>query len=314
MTPRDRIADAIEAAGGKVKRSGAQWAATCPAHEDKTPSLTLGEGTDGRALIRCHAECQPDDIVAALGLALRDLFPESTRGDVEVPPTPPATYDYRDATGALVFEVVRQAGKRFHQRRPDGNGGWIRNLDGVTRVLYRLPELLASNGDAWVVEGEKDTDRLRCEGLTATCNPGGAGKWRPEYAASLAGRVVAVIPDNDDAGRAHAHRVAASLHGVAASVRVVNLPGLPVGGDVSTWLDQGGGRVELQVLAATTPEWVDGADLDDDGARRVILVRGSDIRAEHVEYGVGRLHPPPVLGLLAALDAGLDVATHTVDH
>ena len=302
MTPRDRIADAIEAAGGKVKRSGLQWPATCPAHEDRTPSLSLGVGFDGCALIRCHALCQPEDIVAALGLTMSDLFPESTRRDVEEPATPPTTYPYHDADGVVVFEVVREVGKRFWQRRPDGNGGWVKNMDNVTRVLYRLPELLEHDGDAWIVEGEKDADRLRDEGLPTTCNPGGAGKWRDEYVAALAGRDVVVIPDNDDVGRAHAQQVAASLHGVATSVRVVELDGLPVGGDVSTWLDQGGGRVELQLLAYTTPEWVDGGDLDEGGARRVILVRGSDIRAEHVEHLDEGLIPLRTVTLVTGLD------------
>ena len=53
-----------------------------------------------------------------------------------------ATYDYHDQHGQLLFQVVRYDPKDFRQRRPDGNGGWIWKLDGVDRVLYRLPELL----------------------------------------------------------------------------------------------------------------------------------------------------------------------------
>src|SRR5690625_2280409 len=105
-----------------------------------------------------------------------------------------ASYQYRDASGNLVFEVVRKAGRRFMQRRPDSSerSGWAWNLKGVERVLYRLPELLAAPDDAvvFVVEGEKDADRLASVGLVATCNSGGAGKWRKEYNASLKGRKV----------------------------------------------------------------------------------------------------------------------------
>ena len=53
-------------------------------------------------------------------------------------------HDYVDEHGVLSFQVVRYRPKAFRQRRPAGNGGWVWNLDGVQRVLYRLPELLLS--------------------------------------------------------------------------------------------------------------------------------------------------------------------------
>ena len=135
------------------------------------------------------------------------------------------TYDYVDEARELLYQVCRTDPKGFFQRRPDGAGGWINNLNGTRRVLYRLPELLAAGpaDPVFVVEGEKDVDRLRGLGLVATCNAAGAGKWRPEYAEALRGRRVVVLPDADDPGRAHAEAVAHSLHGVAASVKVVEL-------------------------------------------------------------------------------------------
>ncbi len=149
-----------------------------------------------------------------------------------------ATYPYCDESGALLYEVVRVEPKTFHQRRPDGAGGWLWNLGDVRRVLYRLPGLLAEPRRAvFVVEGERDTDTLIGMGLLATTNAGGALKWRPEYAEPLAGRPIIILPDNDGPGRRHALMVAQSLHGVAASVRVVELPGLPPKGDVSDWLE-----------------------------------------------------------------------------
>lgn len=95
-----------------------------------------------------------------------------------------ATYDYLDERGQLVYQVVRFEPKGFAQRRPDGNGGWIWNLDGVTRLPYRLSELLAADRSeiVFVCEGEKDVDRLRTLGLAATCNSEGAEKFRPELA------------------------------------------------------------------------------------------------------------------------------------
>jgi putative DNA primase/helicase len=175
-----------------------------------------------------------------------------------------ATYDYRVKDSALLYQTVRLRNpKDFFQRRPDGGGGWINNLKGVRRVPYRLPDVLAS-GDAVViiVEGEKDADRLAALGLVATTNVGGASKWRDEYSEHLRGRRVAILPDNDDAGRAHSEQVARSLHGVAGEVCILDLPGLPEKGDVSDWLDAGGTVVELQRLAKDAPGWTASADDD----------------------------------------------------
>jgi putative DNA primase/helicase len=146
-----------------------------------------------------------------------------------------ATYPYHDEAGALLFQVVRVSPKSFRQRRPDGRGGWAWKLGDCRRVLYRLPELLAAPADAavFVCEGEKDADRLAKLGLIATTNAGGAGSWRDDYAATLAGRRCVVLPDVDEPGRAHAAAVLASLRRAGVAAAVLELPGLPVKGDVS---------------------------------------------------------------------------------
>ena len=101
----------------------------------------------------------------------------------------------------------------------------------------------------FVVEGEKDVDRLRGDGVVATCNPMGAGNWRREYSEFLRGRNVVLIPDNDEAGRQHAGKVAHALDAVAASVGIVELPGVPERGDVTAWLDAGHTVEELNQLS-----------------------------------------------------------------
>ena len=165
-------------------------------------------------------------------------------------------YDYRDEDGNLLFQVVRYAPKTFRQRRPDGSGGWTWRVRGVRQVPYRLPELCAA-GDApvFVVEGEKDADRLASLGLVATCNAGGANKWPDALSRYFRGRLVFILADNDAAGRAHAEKVAAALHGVAESVSIIALPDLPAGGDVSDWLDHGGDAASLLALCAAAPRW-----------------------------------------------------------
>lgn len=238
-----------------VKRGGNGWVARCPAHDDRHASLGVTAGDDGRVLLKCHAECDTRRIVAALGIQLGDLFPERPSGR-----EPDAVYDYFDERGELLYQVIRFPGKQFRQRRPEGTG-WSWKLGDVRRVLYRLPEVLASEPDesvVYVVEGEKDANALVALGFVATSNAGGAGKWRREYSESLRGREVVILPDNDEPGRAHAAAAAKSLHGVALRVRVVQLPGLPEKGDVSDWLGSGHGAAELQRLVSEAPEWTPG--------------------------------------------------------
>lgn len=170
-------------------------------------------------------------------------------------------YKYREHDGRVQFETVRyrieNGGKTFSQRRPLGNGEYAWNLKGITPVLYNLPALLAADPDqiVWIVEGEKDCDNLGAKGRLATTCPMGAGKWRDHYAETLRGRRVVIIPDHDLAGREHAWQVAKSLRGVAASVKIVEIPGLPEKGDVSDFLNGGGSVDQLDDIARDAPFW-----------------------------------------------------------
>lgn len=254
--------------GGKW--TGRQGSARCPAHDDRHPSLSISDGADGKLLVHCHTGCAQLDVIDAL--KLRGAWPENQpvpqlrvhRGGKEangvyaVPERrsggrEAAVYDYRDETGTVLYQAVRYDNpKTFRQRRvmPDGSVSW--GLDGVRLVLYRLPELLAADPvmTVFVVEGEKDVDRLIALDLVATTSAMGAGKWRNEYAEMLRDRHVVVIPDNDRPGREHADDVVASLLGVAASVKLMPLDGLPEKGDVSDWIDAGHTAYDLEVKAA----------------------------------------------------------------
>lgn len=240
----------------RVKREKAgQWAARCPAHEDNGPSLAVKD-SGGKVLLFCHAGCKLDAILQALKLEERDLFAE--RDDKPANPTPVAQYPYHDEHGELLYEAVRLVPKSFRQRRPDGKGGWIWNLTDVRRVLYRLPELLADTTGrrVFVVEGEKDVDTMRGLGFLATCCAGGSNAWQhvaTHAAEVLKGRHVTILPDNDDPGRKYAAAVAASLRPTAASLRVLALPGLGVGGDVSDWVRDGGTAAQLIELVKSAP-------------------------------------------------------------
>lgn len=166
-----------------------------------------------------------------------------------------ATYDYRDAAGKTVYQVVRYLPKRFRQRRPDGVGGWIWNIDGVVRVPYRLPEVLAAKPSlaVWLCEGEKDADNLATLGLIATTTAQGARSLRQTELSALAGRVVVILPHNDDDGRTYAETARCVLIGLGCEVRVLPLPGLATHGDLSDWLDSGGTASDLRRMAAEAP-------------------------------------------------------------
>lgn len=252
--PVQNVLDRLD--GVKRERDG-QWSAKCPAHYDRNPSLSIARGKDdGRALLHCKAGCHVDAILQALGVQKRDLFPEQAE------PKPNGsgkrivkTYDYADAQGELLFQTVRYDPKDFRQRRPDGPGKWKWNLNGTPRVLYRLRAIIDADPAEWVVvvEGEKDADALAALGLTATTCPMGAGKWSKCDDSILEGRRVAIIPDRDKAGEAHAHDVARRLHSRAREVRIVPLPGNEK--DASDWLDAGGTPAQLRELIEAAPSF-----------------------------------------------------------
>jgi hypothetical protein len=259
----------------KAKRTKAGWSANCPAHDDRTASLSIGEGENGRLLLKCFAGCTFDAILKAAGVE-----PTKPNGADHTKPLIVATYDYHDATGKLAFQVVRYAPKDFRQRRPNGSG-WEWNMKGVDRVPYRLPELLSAS-EVYICEGEKDADRLATLGLAATTNPGGAGKWPDGFERWFDGRHAIILPDNDQPGRDHAQDVARKLKGHAASLRIIDLPTLPPKGDVSDWITAGGTIEELEDLAQATPSWAEDDTFDQvDGPQQgeLPVIESVDVQA-----------------------------------
>ncbi len=240
----------------KVKVTGNnKWDACCPAHEDHTPSLSITQAEDGKVLMHCHAGCNIEDILSAIDLKERDLFatPKAKpkgRRKVE------ATYDYQDEQGNLLYQVVRYTDKTFSQRHRGENGRWVYKVKGLSRVLYRLPGIIAADADAWifVVEGEKDADNLAKYDLVATTNSNGAGQWKIlSDDSALHNRKVVVIPDKDDPGIKHARDVCRRLRDKVSDLRYLELPG--DGKDVSDWLNAGGTREQFLEFVESAPTW-----------------------------------------------------------
>jgi hypothetical protein len=251
-----------------AKKTGSGWTARCPAHDDRDPSLTISEGADGRTLLKCFGGCQTNSICAKVGLTLADLFADKPERNGHAKKIV-AAYRYHDADGKLLFEVVRFEPKDFRQRRPDATApdGWTWNTRGVSKVLFRLPEILRDIQKGmfiFICEGEKDALALAEHGISATSNPGGAGKWQDSFSETLRGCDCVIIADKDKAGRDHAQLVAGKLHGVAKSVRVIELPdtnGKPVK-DAFDFFAAGGDTGKICELVDATPDWTPATKLE----------------------------------------------------
>jgi len=253
--PEQRPIDKILAALGDrvVSRRGRQIECRCPAHQDHRASLGVTDLPSGTVLMKCQAGCATKDVLAALGLREADLFPQDPDK-----PRIASTYDYRNVDGDLKYQVVRFCPKDFKVRQPRADGGWQWSLRGVDEMVpYRLPEFTATDKDSvlLVLEGEKACDRLWDAGFAATCSQGGAGKFYHTYAKYFAGRNVCILPDNDGPGEKHAAQVAAALRGVAASISVLRLPGLPKKGDIHDWFSAGGTPEEFVRLVSGASEF-----------------------------------------------------------
>ena len=310
--------------------SSGEYTAKCPAHQDRTASLTVtakNSPKDGkeRIYLCCHAGCENGAVMQALGITAKDLVvnPEpavpaakksgkgkrpkdnsefriqnSELNDGEAPgglvihqavepvkeekdelvpdwEHPDRVYSYTDENGQELFQVVRlhykdgKPGKTFRQRMHDPKNpkanrlGYVNTVPAEIRdvTLYRLPNVIkaiAEGRPVFVVEGEKDVETLERLGHCATCNPGGAGKWREGYSRRLTGADVIILPDNDSkgndyTGQNHAYDVALKLRGIAKRIRLVDIkeacPELPEKGDISDMVQIMGDVDAMDALA-----------------------------------------------------------------
>jgi 5S rRNA maturation endonuclease (ribonuclease M5) len=239
----------------KVKQNGENWSAKCPCRvDDDNPSLSIGQGEDGRVLVTCHRgiPCSVTEICESVGLKVSDLMPPSEKKTNDLKLT--ATYSYRNAEGTLLFQKLRfvdeNGRKTFRQRKPIGDGNWSYNLDGVEQVLYNLPAVsraVATGQTVFVVEGEKDAETLSEMGLVSTTMPGGAGKWRDHHTETLRGAQVKILADNDTVGKKHASDVAEALKQVGCIVEVLIADGVK---DVTDLIETGGSLADLRPLEA----------------------------------------------------------------
>jgi len=224
--------------------------ARCPAHDDVKPSLTASCNSE-KILAKCQTGCSFESIVTAVGMNQSQFFAPSNHSKTtkmkEV-----CRYRYENKDGKHTVDIVRFEPKDFRPQRPDGK--WT--LEGVVRVPYRLPQILAGikdSKDILILEGEKDCDNAAKIGLTATTFPGGTGKWLDEYLKFFQEAKVICIPDNDPPGQKGMHLIASKIVKVAKSVRWLELPDIPEKGDLSDWLSIEGNNLDkFKTLATET--------------------------------------------------------------
>lgn len=212
----ERVESALADHGCNPKRRGHRLDARCPAHDDRSPSLTVSVGKVQPVVFHCHAQCEAEDVLAALDLSWADVCEE--RRPIERP-TVVARYPYTDENGTVVLTVERVEPGYDGKRK-----SFVRVPKGAPSPLYRLPAVLEAVLDGqpvYVAEGEKDVDALVAAGVCGTCNPGGAGKFLAAHADALAEAEVVIVADKDKAGADHAVKVADMLDNKAASLRVV---------------------------------------------------------------------------------------------
>lgn len=240
----------------------------CPHHQDGEASLHVAPGQSQPVVMTCHAGCHINDILMSANVDMQAILAE--RADVPIQessqftpvastPAGPAShvYPYTDEIGNVLFEVLRiplPGGKKtFRQRHQDPNSrtGWAWNMNGVRRVLYCLPDVIAAKAEGrtiYVVEGEKDAETLRGINECATTSPMGAGKWSEDYSAVLEGASVIIIADGDPTGRAHARSVRDSLLGFGCAVGIKEAAS---GKDITDHIRAG---LTLAELRETVPE------------------------------------------------------------
>jgi hypothetical protein len=238
-----------------------------PGHHDDDRSLSVWLDEDAPQGFRVHSFSIRDGDFTSLRDYVRD-----TCGAPEWKPQPKANgkanghdahrevvehYVYQNIDGQPVLRVTRWAPKHFTQSRPDGAGGWEPGgIPEAKRVPYKLPEFTeagALGATVYVHEGEKAARLGWAKGLPSTCSSGGAGKWGKDFAKFFVGLNVIILADADIPGRKHADMVLASLEPVAASVRIIHLPGLPPGGDFANWIAAGNDPAIIPTLRPGPP-------------------------------------------------------------
>lgn len=204
----ERVLDRLKG----VRKSLKGWTACCPSHDDQTPSLSIGLGTDGRVLLHCFAGCSFESIIAAIGLQASDLFPIDPASSSHHKGAPLHGISLLDLALAKkipwrflcnlgIIEETR--GLRIPYYSPDGTlapryrirtalvaregSWWNKNAGEILPYGLERLEQARQAGFLVLVEGESDCWTLWLQQFPALGLPGAemAGKLKEEYLAGI---------------------------------------------------------------------------------------------------------------------------------
>ena len=155
-TPLEKVLECLRQHGRDPAKNGKGWKARCPAHEDTNPSLSIGQGDDGRVLLHCHTGCDHRSVMTGLGLTDADLLPPNLNGQGHTAGRKPkglfdtyeADRDWLASKGGSIagewkygssFRVARfnnpDGSKEFKPFRREAGGWRIKKPDGKLPLL-----------------------------------------------------------------------------------------------------------------------------------------------------------------------------------
>lgn len=241
----------------------------CPTHNDRGPSLSVTL-KDMAILVKCQAGCKTEGVLKAKGLTMADLFLNSHKPDSKGQKALVATFSYEYEKAKEVYQIRRFTlgnGKKTFEAWHKNGGEYVSGMGKYKDkpILYHLPEIsewIATGKTIYLPEGELKADLIILNGGAATTSPFGAGhnKWRPAFSGMLSGAHVIILPDNDKPGYDFAQDKVASLFSKAASLKLLELPGLPDKGDIIDWFKAGNTFDQLEQLANRCPDYEPPAD------------------------------------------------------
>jgi putative DNA primase/helicase len=276
------LEEIAQALGGR--RSGAGYVCHCPAHDDRTPSLSLTESPEEKLLFHCHAGCPQEAVISAM----RDmgLFPEggilSSRSRTLSENKPVRGFSSPEELASWLarkteskisrldlyssnFAEIRleePAGKTYRVAHRDKNETWKLGDPPGLLPLFRVDQLPPDpNIPILVVEGPKCVEAARNIGIHATTSAHGSKSANKTDWTPLTGRRVIIWPDNDAPGRAYAAEVRRILEGLGTTVRILDPAryGLGPGEDIADWVAAHPGELPDLEISGPGP---DGAEAE----------------------------------------------------
>ena len=238
-----KIQDLLLKFQGVKQVSENQYMAICPAHDDHSPSLSIGLSKDRKQiLLNCFAGCKAEDILNNVGLKLKDLYDNDERNETNT--MSKTVYTYYNSDGSIAYTKIvsiKRMGKRaFLLYARTGKSDLA--IKSRFRTICRRSFVLRRSTSS---KEKKCADAVIQAGRVATTlNCGSGSKWLSEYQDYFMGKEVVILPDNDKPGMKYAKKIVENI----PNAKIVCLPGLPPKGDVYDWLKAGHSMEEVDDL------------------------------------------------------------------